>query len=237
MAHRPKTKDVKPGPGFSIRKSIDRPSEDLIAKFRNYRVPDISDVLNRMYTMRPDIKKISGPDKILVGPACTVRGHAGDNLMIHKSLDIAQPGDIVVIDTNGSYKNAALGELIVWKARSRGISGFIVDGMIRDLPGITKYNFPVYARGLSPVGPLHNGPGEINNNISCGGIVVQPGDIIVADTNGIVVVRKNTAEDTFSRVQSHCERMGPYWADVEKGIFSNDWIDKILEERNCSFED
>ncbi|MDA0629289.1 RraA family protein, partial [Acinetobacter baumannii] len=120
--------------------------------------------------------------------ACTVRVFPGDNLMVHKSLDIAQPGDIVVVTAGGSNMNAILGDMICTKAKHRHIAGFIVDGLIRDLPDILPLDFPVWARGTTPIGPLHRGPGEVNYPIACGGVVVNPGDLVVADDAGIVAI-------------------------------------------------
>jgi hypothetical protein len=111
--------------------------------------------------------------------------------MVHKSLDIAKPGDVVVIDAHGSKGtsiNAALGDIISTKAKHRGIAGFIVDGSIRDLPGILELDLPVFARGTTVMGPLHRGPGEVNYPIACGGTVINPGDVMVADASGIVAI-------------------------------------------------
>ena len=123
-----------------------------------------------------------------------VKLYPGDNLMVHKALDIAQPGDIIVVDT-GDSSNAVVGDLIARKAKHRGIVGFVIDGLARDLAGMKKVGLPVFARGITPRGPLHRGPGELNLPISCGGIVVHPGDVIVTDTNGVVVVGKEFADE------------------------------------------
>jgi RraA family protein len=232
MAEKPKSAEMVPGPGFRIRVEIDRPSPNLIEKFRKFDSPDISDMLNRMYTMSHEIRALSGNGR-LVGPACTVKVFPGDNLMVHKALDVAQPGDIVVVDTSGSPKNAVLGDLVSNKAKYRHIAGFVIDGLIRDLPGIIECGLPVYARGVTPFGPLHRGPGELNYSISCGGVVVNPGDIIVADQNGIVVVRREFAEDILVRLEEHSSRMESYLADVKRGVFSNDWVDSLLSKENC----
>src|SRR5690606_30332237 len=124
-------------------------------------------MLNRMYTMNPQIHNLVNNEP-LFGPACTVKVFPGDNLMVHKSLDLAQPGDVVVVDTSGSRENAVLGDLVTTKAKHRGIAGFIIDGLVRDLPGMREVGLPVYARGVTPFGPLHRGPGELNYTISCG---------------------------------------------------------------------
>jgi regulator of RNase E activity RraA len=158
--------------------------------------------------------------------------------MVHKSLDIAQPGDVVVVDAANSGNTAVLGDLISTKARHRGIAGFVVDGMIRDLPHIQALgDFPVFARGVTPIGPLHRGPGEINHDVSCGGIVVHPGDIIVGDLNGVVVVPRGIADELISRLEEREAAEASYTAAVASGNFSNDWVDQLLSTNGVIVED
>lgn len=232
---RPKSAEMTPGAGFRIRRETDRPKDSLVAMFRDYETPDISDILNRMYTMAPEIRNLVN-NKPLCGPALTVKVFPGDNLMVHKALDVAKPGDVIVVDTSGSPRNAVLGDLIANKAKHREIQGFIVDGLVRDLPGLIEADLPVYARGVTPFGPLHRGPGELNYPVSCGGIVVNPGDIICADTSGIAVVRREVAEETVMRLRVHRTRMEKYVADVKAGRFSNEWVDRQLEADHCRVE-
>jgi RraA family protein len=226
---------MTPGPGFRIRLDIERPPESLIRMIRDFETPDISDILNRMYTMAPEITNVVN-DRPLIGPALTVKVFPGDNLMVHKALDAARPGDVIVVDTSGSQRNAVLGDLVTNKAKHRGIAGFIVDGLVRDLPGLIEADLPIYARGVTPFGPLHRGPGELNYAISCGGIVVNPGDIMVADKSGIAVVRREVAEETVIRLRAHRARMQKYVLDVKAGKFSNDWVDRQLAADHCLVE-
>src|SRR5439155_13445940 len=157
----------------------------------------------------------------------------GDNLMVHKALDIVRPGDVVVIDAGGSYMNAVLGDIVCTKAKHRGIAGFIVDGLIRDLPGVQEVGLPVYARGTTPIGPLHRGPGEINFPISCGGTIVNPGDVIVADPAGIVAVPRDVVAEVLRRLREHAARQASYLEAVQRGDFSNAWVDRLLEQTGC----
>ena len=156
--------------------------------------------------------------------------------MLHKALDVAEPGDVVVVDTSGSDRNAVFGDLIANKALHRGIAGFVIDGLIRDLDGVKETGLPVYARGVTSFGPLHRGPGELNYTISCGGIVVNPGDIISADTSGVVVVAKHVAQNAALKLKAHHARMEQYVNDVKRGIFSNEWVDRQLLADGCQFE-
>jgi RraA family protein len=236
MAEKPKSAEIVPGPGFRVRLNFERPPRELVDQYREFETPDISDMLNRMYTMSADIHNLVNGDS-LAGPACTVKVFPGDNLMVHKSLDVAKPGDVVVVDASGSQRNAVLGDLVTNKARHRGIAGFIVDGLVRDLPGLKEAGLPVFARGVTPFGPLHRGPGELNYPVSCGGIVVKAGDIIVADKNGVVVVHREFAHEIIERLRIQRDRMSRYIDDVKRGVFSNDWVDAQLASDNCIFDD
>ncbi len=228
---KPKTAEMHPGPGFRIRPNNDRADADTIAGFADFDTPAISDIMNRMFTMDPGIKPMTDPSLRILGSACTVKVFPGDNLMVHKSLDVASPGDVVVVDTSSSALTAVLGDLISTKARHRGIVGFVVDGLIRDVEAILELDgFAVFARGITPIGPLHRGPGEINYPISAGGIVINPGDVIVGDSNGVVVVPRAAAEDVLGRLQARAALEAEYHAAVRRGEFSNAWVDAVLAE-------
>jgi regulator of RNase E activity RraA len=234
---KPTSAALHPGPGFRVRTRIPRPAPDVVAGFCEFETPAASDLMNRLYTMRSEIRTLTDPDVRLVGPACTVKVFPGDNLMVHKSLDVARPGDVIVIDAGGSPMNAVLGDLISTKARHRGVAGFIVDGLIRDLPAILALgDFPVFARGVTPIGPLHRGPGEINHPICCGGIVVNPGDIVMGDLNGIVVVPREIAEDILASLRAKAAGEADYTAAVVRGEFSNAWVDRLLEQSGMPAE-
>jgi RraA family protein len=209
----------------------------LIDSFREFDSPDISDQLNRLYALVPEIFCLTGTKHSLVGPVCTVKVYPGDNLMVHKALDVANPGDIIVIDARASRTNAVIGGLISLKAKSRKIAGFIIDGFIRDLPEILPLDFPVFARGATPIGPLHRGPGEINFPICCGGVVVNPGDIVVADQAGVVIIPLDHAPEILSRLTANRERNQKYLADVARGEFLNDWVDEVLISAGCVVND
>lgn len=235
---KPKTAEMQPGPGFRIRRDIQRPPAEVIERIGRFDTPAISDLMNRLYAMVPAVKNVTAPELTLLGPACTVKVFPGDNLMVHKSLDIAQPGDVVVVDTSTSSLTAVLGDLVCTKARHRGIAGFLVDGLIRDLPAIRALgDFPVFARGLTPIGPLHRGPGELNHPISAGGIVVQPGDVIVGDTNGVVVVPQEVAAEMVDRLEARRSAESDYTDAVARGEFSNEWVDSLLVESGVEITD
>lgn len=233
----PASADIFPGAGFRIRREISRPQCDPDEMFKDFALADISDHLNRLYTIDPAIHCVAGDSRRLVGPACTVKVYPGDNLMVHKVLDIAKPGDVVVVDAQGSKANAVLGDTISVKARHRGIAGFIVDGYVRDQIGIREIDYPVYARGTTIVGPLHRAPGEINYPVCCGGVVVNPGDVIIGDSSGIVVLPQECLEQLRIELSRHNERAVGYLEKVRKGEFSNAWVDQLLTGIRCLIQD
>lgn len=230
----PKSAHMHPGPGFRFREMAARNWDDLIEMFGPFEVADISDQLNRLYAVEPAIRGLSGTTRRLIGRACTVKVYPGDNLMVHKALDIAKPGDVVVVDAKGSRMNAVLGDTICTKARHRGIAGYIVDGYVRDLPEIRALDFPVYARGATPIGPLHRGPGEINYPVCCGGVVVHPGDVVVADDGGVVIIPQAHVEEIHQRLREHALDSNGYKQRVSAGQFSNAWVDDILTTGGCN---
>ena len=232
MAEKLKSAEMTPGPGFMIRKEFERPDQALIDGFAEFETADVFGAMNRLYAMSGEITNLSN-DKTLLGAACTVKLYPGDNLMIHKTLDIAKPGDVVVVDCSGAMTNAVFGDLVANKAKHRGIGGYIIDGLIRDLDGVKETGLPVFARGVTPFGPLHRGPGEINTPISCGGVVVNPGDIIKADSTGIAVVPRGYAQEILDRLRQSKAKQAAYVESVKRGDFSNAWVDDQLRDTHC----
>ena len=236
VSQRPRSAELHPGPGFRVRAGGDAPDHAVIDGLGGFATPDISDLLNRLYAVDAEIRCLTEPGTSICAVACTVRVFPGDNLMVHKSLDIARPGEVVVVDAAASRRNAVLGDLICAKAKHRGIAAFIVDGLVRDLPAVREIGLPVFARGTTPVGPLHRGPGEINYPVVCGGVVTNPGDIVVADEAGMVVVPYGIAADLLARLRADRERLEQYTADVRRGEFDNVWVDRLLGEHGCPTE-
>lgn len=226
---RPRSAEMHPGPGLRVRALGAGPPADIVAGFAEFETPAVSDLMNRLYTVSSAIHCLTPQAAQLVGPACPVKVFPGDNLLVHAALDVARPGDVVVVDAGGLSPTAVLGDLVATKARHRGIAGFIVDGLVRDLPGILALaDLPVFARGVTPVGPLHRGPGEIGYPVCLGGIVVQAGDVVLADLNGITVVPRDDAEEVLNRLRARAEEEAGYVAAVARGEFSNAWVTDTL---------
>lgn len=183
--------------GNRIFTKVDRPSPELVRKFYGLPSSNINDEMNRLFCMHSYIYLLNPESAVpsMVGTAITVKAPIGDNLFFHQALDMAQPGDIIVIDGATGNNRSLSGEIMMRFAQNKGIAGIVADGCLRDLDGIQKLTMPVYATGITPQGPWKYGPGEINTPISCGGQVVFPGDILVGDADGIVVIHKQDAEE------------------------------------------
>jgi len=139
----------------------------------------------------------------LAGPAFTVWTRPGDNLYVHEALDAAKPGDVIVINGHGDLTRAIIGDLIGIRAKTLGIAGFVIDGAVRDADALEECGMPVFARTVTPAGPYKHGPGRLQQPVAIAGVVVTPGDIIVADADGVVVVQRADAE----RVLVEAERI------------------------------
>jgi len=137
------------------------------------------------------------PGARLAGPALTIWTRPGDNLYVHHALDIAKPGDIIVINGHGDVSRALIGDLIGIRAKALGVGGFVIDGAVRDADALAECGMPVFARAVTPAGPYKFGPGRLQQPVAIAGVVVVPGDIVVADADGVVVVQRADAEQVL----------------------------------------
>lgn len=209
--------------GNRIFTDITRPDRKLVDQFRGLPSSNINDEMNRLYCMHDYIRLLNPAQaKPLLGTAITVKAPIGDNLFFHQALDMARPGDVIVVDGGSGCNRALAGEVMLRFACKKGIAGVVVDGCLRDLDGIETLDMPVYAKGVTPQGPFKFGPGEINVPVACGGQVVFPGDILVGDRDGIVVIRpqdvqavvqaaakkKLTEDNIFALMEENVEAYG-----------------------------
>lgn len=224
--------EVKNKVGFRIYQDFERPSKELVDAFRGISSCCVSDQTSRMYCLSPKLRPLTTLP--LLGVALTVRTSQGDNLMIHKAIDMAQPGDVIVVSAGGESARSVVGEMMVRHAAARGVAGFVIDGMTRDPAGICEAGIPVYSLGNVILGSLRAGPGEINVPISCGGSVVIPGDIILGDTDGIVSLRPKDAAEIVAAAREKHEKEIAKQAKYRAGVVSasdRSWIDKTLLEK------
>ncbi|MDL2209679.1 RraA family protein [Desulfovibrio sp. OttesenSCG-928-O18] len=223
-------------PGFRVKKSFNRPDKALVAKFTGIPVANIGDNMNRICCMNSRIVPFNSTP--LLGCAFTVKVRAGDNLLFHKAIDMAQPGDILIVDAQNEQSYAITGELMVSWCRRRGVSGLIVDGCIRDVDYMRKLDdFPVYATGVNPNGPLKEGGGEINFPVMCGGLVVNPGDIIAGDADGVVVINPADAPDVLKKAKAQNDKELQIMKQIADLAWDRSWVDGALAAKGCEFID
>src|SRR5699024_4261330 len=190
--------------------------------------------MGRLGAVAPEIRPMNKAP--LLGTAFTVKVPAGDNLMFHKAMDMAQPGDVIVIDADGYTERAILGEIMLSYCKSRKLAGVIVDGSIRDADALEQMDIPVYARGITPDGPYKNGPGEINTTVTFGGKVVKPGDIIVGDADGIVIIDPDDAKDLAEKARKITDKeVGIMKNIVENGKYERPWVDEVLKDLQVEY--
>ncbi|MGN6701405.1 MAG: RraA family protein [Burkholderiaceae bacterium] len=219
--------------GLRIRHDIERPGPDLIRPFQGLPVANIGDSINRTFCMRASLRPFN--DHPLLGPALTVKVRPGDNLLLHKAIDMAEPGDIVVVDGQGEISNALIGELMIAWAIKRKIGGFIIDGAVRDVARLKEASIPIYAAGVTPAGPYKDGPGEINFPIVCGGVSVNPGDIVVGDADGIVVIQPNDARSVLEKTRAKSEDEQRVMREIDDLKWDRAWVDAALKAKGCEF--
>nr|WP_285241800.1 methyltransferase [Pseudarthrobacter sp. MEB009] len=144
----------------------------------------------------------SWPGARLAGPAYTVWTRPGDNLYIHKALEEVQPGDVIVVNGGGDQSRALIGDMIGIRARNQGVAGFVIDGAVRDADALAECGLPVFARSVTPAGPYKFGPGRLQIPVAIDGVVVSPGDLVIADADGVVVVRRDDAEQVLAQAEA-----------------------------------
>jgi RraA family protein len=160
---------------------------DMLNRFAQLPTANIADAMDRLGALDSRIKGV-WPDATVVGPAYTVWTRAGDNKFLHEALRRANPGDVIVVNGQGDESRALIGELMAERAKAAGIAGFVIDGAVRDAEDIGEIEFPVFARAVTPAGPYKYGPGHLGRTVAVGGVAVAPGDIVVGDRDGVVVV-------------------------------------------------
>lgn len=215
--------------GFSIQPRGPRVDDDVLYAFRGLAVANISDVMSRTVgtnNLRPFHRKAQ-----LLGRALTVRTRPGDNLMVHKAIDMLQTGDVIVVDAGGDCRNAIIGEIMSTLAAKRGAAGFVIDGSVRDTDFLSEGTFPVFARGAAHRGPYKDGPGEINVAVSVDGMVVHPGDIIVGDSDGVLAIAPTLARDIAKMVREIQDKEASILRQIEDGTVDRSWVDQALKSK------
>ncbi len=215
-------------PGFRVHAPWRRPDDTLLASFGDASPAQVADCMSRLGAMDAGIRPVWRSPRV-IGAALTVWCHAGDNLMLHKALSLAAPGDIVVMNTQGAG-NSGFGELLASSAVRIGVRAVIVDGTVRDAGALEALALPVYARGLCPNGCNKDGPGEVGAIVACGGVAVRPGDVILADRDGVTVVPLDDAPAVARLAGEQMERERKRLSEIERGVLVRPEIDETLRK-------
>lgn len=183
---------------FQIKKNVIPNISDYESKIKELSVATVHEVLGKKNAMSSQIRPIFRNEKVF-GTAITVKTGPADNLMLIKAISMAEQGQIIVLDCGDTLEAGPFGEVLATECKSRGIKALITNGSIRDSQQIRELNFPVYSKGISVRGTTKAESGLINHPISCGGVIVNPGDIILADEDGVVVFDQNILSEVIEK--------------------------------------
>jgi RraA family protein len=215
-------------PPSDIRRDFERVAPDIVRKAAGFAASILADVAGRRGTLDGRIAAVV-PSVRMAGPALTIEVRPGDNLMIHAALSLAQPGDVLVIDGKGDRTCALMGSIMMTAARQLGLAGVVIDGAVRDTEELRALELPVYAVASNPNGPTKFTPGRINWPISCGGVAVHPGDLVVGDADGVVVVEREKAASLLDAAAAKVADERARVADILAGRnLRPKWLDGTL---------
>ena len=224
--------------GFKIHKNVLGTSMGLIEQYKKFVAANISDTMGRLHTMDYRIRPIYQPMRKLCGIALTVNARPGDNLLALKAIELAKPGDVIVISSQFDATLSVWGGFMSIMASKKGVAGIVTDGLVRDVSQSQSTGLPIYALGTTPAAPTKEGSGQINTTISCGGVVVEPGDILVGDEDGIVVVPRLEAEKVAMGVYERIKKENEWMTIVEKGgIIGMDSTNEQLSKKHAEIVD
>ena len=198
-----------------------------VARFAALPVANVSDCMSRLTAGGPRLRPMHGGG-VMAGPALTVKCRPGDNLMVHKAIALAQPGDVLVIDGKGDQTAALMGTLMLSACKKRGLAGVIVDAAIRDKLEILELDFPVFSAGFNPAGPTKFVPGRINHPISAGGATVNPGDLVVGDADGVVVIEREKAPAMMALADKKVADEAARIESIARGDTAAKWLPAAL---------
>ena len=218
--------------GFRICKRERVATKQLIDAYAKVPVANVSDSMNRMTAAGSRLRPMH-KNGAMAGAALSVRARPGDNLMFQKAIDLAEPGDIIVVDAGGDLTNALMGELMLAYAITRGVAGFVINGAIRDVDAFVETNLPTFAAGVTHRGPYKDGPGEINVPISIDGMVFEPGDLVIGDSDGVLCVPLDEAEEILAKAQAKHEAETNQLKRIAEGKNDRSWVDAALKAKGC----
>jgi 4-hydroxy-4-methyl-2-oxoglutarate aldolase len=210
-----------------IVKDFPRVAPDLVAQAAQYQPAIFSDINGRRGALHGRVQALR-PRMKLAGPAFTIEVRPGDNLMIHAAMALAKPGDVLVIDGKGDQTSALMGTIMMTACRQLGLAGVVVDGAVRDSLEIDEMDYPVFSVGTNPNGPTKNNGGRIGHPVSVGGVTVNPGDFIIGDGDGVVVVEREVLAGLLPLAEHKVQAEAKRIAQIKEGNTSASWLNASL---------
>lgn len=218
--------------GFRVLWRQRKVGPDVVERFARLPVANVSDSMSRLTAGGARLRPRHGGGG-MAGPALTVKAPPGDNLMLHKAISLAEPGDVIVVDAGGDLTNALMGEMMLMQITKRGVAGVVINGAIRDAGYIGEQKLPVFSVGVTHRGPYKNGPGEINVPIAIDGMVIEPGDLVLGDEDGVLCVPFDQVETVFKAATAKYDAEQRQIANIQAGTHDASWVDKQLREMKC----
>jgi 4-hydroxy-4-methyl-2-oxoglutarate aldolase len=224
-------------PLLRIRRKFPRPSNEILAAFAGVPTGFVTDAMNGRGALDYRIKPVVPMKEVMVGIAMTCDCGPADNLALFGAMAIAEPGDVLLAATDGFTETSVTGDLLIGMAKNRGARGVVTDGIGRDVPGILAVGLPFYCMGINPNSPARNGPGTVGHPIVIGGVSVMPGDIVIGDGDGIVIVPRLDVDMVLKRLIDIKAAEATLDAKVKGGLQVPDFVKAILESDRVVFED
>lgn len=224
--------------GHLIRRVIDRPDRDTVAGLGEVGVATAHEAAGRRGLLSPWIRPIQ-QDVTIAGPAVTVQCHPGDNLMIHAAVEMCQPGDVLVVTTSSPSTDGLFGELLATSVRAHGVIGLITDAGVRDVKALREMGFAVWSRAVSAQGTVKASPGSVNVPVVCGGELVAPGDVVVADDDGVARVGREEADDVLRHARERVVREERTRLKLRDGVLGVDMygLRELIDKLGITYTD
>jgi 4-hydroxy-4-methyl-2-oxoglutarate aldolase len=233
---------IEDAPILTMRREFPRPPADLIARLSGVPVGYLVDCMGGQGALDWRIKALPetylpGPAPMVLGPAMTCACGPADNLAVFGAVAAARPGDVIVAATEAHAGCALIGDLLLGMAKNAGVAGFVTDGLVRDVAGLLEVGLPVYAMGVSPNSPARNGPGTVGLPIVIGGVRVEPGDLVAADRDGVVIVPRADAARVVAKLAEVRKAEADLLAKVRSGLAVPDFIRNLLDSPRTRRQD
>lgn len=214
------------------------PAPEVVEGFRVLPAANVADCMGRSCALTSQIRLISNPAGNMMGTAVTVKARPGDNLMLHAALDLAGEGDVVIVSNDGDRTHSLMGEIMaVYAQHTRKLAGIVLDGPIRDIEELSQLQMPLYATGSTPGGPYKEGPGEVNVPISIGNVAVMPGDIILGDKDGVIVIPRKDAPQILEAAKKYAAMDAGKVEAAKNGQAKRQWVKDTLEKKSVEMID